>query len=120
MTHDVESIANYLKGLSIDQRNALERLRSVIRDAVPEARECMSYGVPALCLDGKPLVAYGATKKHCALYPLDPKLIEAQLPALTGLATSRGAIRFQPADPIPDAVVRAIVLARVASILRAG
>ncbi len=118
MTPKLQKVADYLGALPENQRNALERLRSVIRDAVPEAEECISYGIPAFCLDGRPLVSYGATKKHCAFYPMDPEVLEEHLVELSAFETSKGTIRFQPDAPLPDAVVERIVQQRAGTIRR--
>lgn len=118
MHEHLERITDYLDALPEDQRLALGRLRALIRSCAPDAAECVSYGVPALCLAGKPLVAYGAGASHCAFYPMDPKILEDHRHEVARFSTSKGTIRFQPDDPIPDAVVRAIVLARVAAIRR--
>ena len=56
----------YLAALDEDQRTALEKLRKTIRTAAPKAEECLSYGLAAFRLNGRPLVGLGATAKHCA------------------------------------------------------
>lgn len=116
MAQDQQRIVDYLRELPEDQLEALESLRSVIRDAVPEAEDCISYGIPALCLDGRPLVSYGASKKHCAFYPMDPEVLEIHLKELSDFETSKGTIRFHPGRPIPAAVLESIVRRRAASI----
>ena len=116
MTHQLQRIANYLGKLPDDQREALESLRSMIRDSVPEAEECISYGIPAFCLDGRPLVSYGASKRHCAFYPMDPEVLEMYVDDLSDFETSKGTIRFQPSALLPVAVVESILRKRVASI----
>ena len=115
MAKEMEKVTAYLETLSEDQRGALENLRRVIRDALPEAEECISYGVPAFCLNGRPLVSYGASRKHCAFYPMDPTILSSHLSELTGFETSKGTIRFQPDAPIPRSVVQQIVRERAAS-----
>ena len=62
------TIDEYLAVLDADKR-ALEKLRKAIRAAVPEAKECISYQVPAFRLHGKLFVAFGAAKNHCSFYP---------------------------------------------------
>jgi len=116
MTNDLQRIEAYLAALRKDQVEALESLRSTIRVAVPEAEECISYGIPAFCLDGRPLVSYGASKKHCSFYPMDPEVLKEHLGKLSDFETSKGTIRFQPSEPLPVAVVESILRKRVASI----
>src|SRR5688572_13746036 len=62
-----KSIDEYLAGVTDEQRPALERLRKSIRAAAPKAEACISYGLAAFRLNGM-LVAFGATKNHCAFY----------------------------------------------------
>jgi uncharacterized protein YdhG (YjbR/CyaY superfamily) len=108
-THD-----DYLAALSADKRAALEALRTVILAAAPGAEAYIGYGLAAFRLDGKPLVAMGATKDHCALYLMSGSTVAAHADALKGYDTSTGTIRFPPGEPLPPALVRKLVKARIA------
>lgn len=109
----------YLASVSAGQRAALQRLRTAIRAAVPSADEGFSYGLPAFKLDGRPLVCFGAARNHCSFFPMSPAVITAHAAALKGYDISKGTIRFVPEKPLPAALVRTIVRARVAE-LNAG
>src|SRR5262245_51649085 len=108
------TIDQYLANVSEDQRAALEKLRKAIRAAAPKAEECISYGLAAFRLDGRPLVAFGATAKHCALYPMSSSTVQAHKEELEEYDTSKGTIRFQADRPLPVALVRKLVKARIA------
>jgi uncharacterized protein YdhG (YjbR/CyaY superfamily) len=97
-----------------DQRASLERLRRVIRTAAPGAEECISYGLAAFRWNGRPLVAFGASANHCAFYPMNSTLVEAYQTEMASFDTSKGTIRFQPDAPLPTALVRKLVKARMA------
>lgn len=103
----------YLAALDEDQRTALEKLRRMIRAAAPEAEECISYQLPAYRLNGM-LVAFGATANHCAFYLMSSSMLDAYKDELKNYDTSKGTIRFQPDKPLPAALVRKLVKARVA------
>ena len=107
-THD-----DYLAGLREDQRGALEKLRKQIREAAPGAVECISYQLPAFRLGGKVLVGYGARASHCAFYPMSSTTVAAHEKDLKGFETSKGTIRFQPDHPLPAALIRKLVKARI-------
>lgn len=107
------TIDEYLAALGDDQRGVLENLRKAIKAAAPKAVECISYQVPTFRLNGRMLVSFGAAAKHCAFYS-GAFPIEAHKDALKNYDTSKGAIRFQPAKPLPLALVRKLVKARVA------
>ena len=105
------TIDEYLEALSGDKRAALERVRKIIRAAAPGAEECISYQIPAFRLDGRGLVWFGAAANHCAIYGV----VGADKRGLEGYDTSgRGTIRFQPDEPLPAALVRKLVKARIA------
>ena len=109
-----KTIDEYLAVLSDNKRAALERLRTTIRSVAPKAEECISYQLAAFRLDGKMLVAFGATANHCALYLMSSSTLEAFKDELKGYDTSKGTIRFQPDKPLPAALVRKLVKARIA------
>jgi len=109
-----QSIDDYLNGVSATQRPVLERLRRTIRAVAPAAEECISYGLAAFRLDGKLLVGFGATKTHCAFYPMSGSTIAAHQQQLRGFKTSKGSIQFSPAQPLAPALVKTLVRARMA------
>lgn len=107
---------DYLAGLPDDKRAALEKLRQRIKAAAPRAEECFSYQLPAFCLDGKVLVLFGATAKHCSFYPGSGTAVEAHKADLKAYSTSKGTIRFDPHEPLPASLVRKIVKYRIAEL----
>ena len=109
-----KTIDEYLAALSADKRAALEKLRKTIKAAAPKAEECISYQLAAFRLDGRPLVAFGATGNHCAFYPMSAYTVEAHKDELKDYDTSKGTIRFQADRPLPVALVRKLVKARIA------
>lgn len=109
-----------LAALSVDQRAALEKLRKTIRAAAPKAEECISYGLAAFRLDGRPLVAMGATANHCAFYLMSGSTVLAHKDDLKGYDTSKGAIRFSADKPLPVPLVRKLVKARIAENVERG
>jgi uncharacterized protein YdhG (YjbR/CyaY superfamily) len=108
-THD-----EYLAALPSKARAALEELRRIILAAAPRAEECMSYQLPAVQLNGKVLVLFGATARHCSFYPGSGTAVKAHKSDLKGYSTSKGTIRFDALKPLPAALVRRIVKYRIA------
>jgi uncharacterized protein YdhG (YjbR/CyaY superfamily) len=113
MTKKSLTIDQFLSRLDDDKRAALEKLRRAIRAVVPQAEECINYGVPAFRLGGKMLVAFGAGARHCAFYPGAFPVATHQA-ALKGYDTSKGTIRFPADRPLPATLVRKLVKARLA------
>jgi uncharacterized protein YdhG (YjbR/CyaY superfamily) len=107
------TIDEYLAALSDDKRAALEKLRKIIRAAAPKAEECISYQLAAFRQDGM-LVAFGATANHCAFYLMSSSTLEAHKDEIKDYDISKGTIRFQADKPLPVALVRKLVKARLA------
>jgi uncharacterized protein YdhG (YjbR/CyaY superfamily) len=108
-----KTIDEYLASLPADKRAALEKLRQTIRAAAPKAEECISYQLPTFRQDGM-LVAFGATARHCAFYLLSSTTVASHQDELGKYDTSKGTIRFQADKPLPAALVRKLVKARIA------
>jgi uncharacterized protein YdhG (YjbR/CyaY superfamily) len=101
----------FLAALSPEKRAALEKLRKTIRATVPNAEECISYGIPAFRLNGKFLVGLGAGADHCSFYP--GSALEELRAELKDCDTSKGTIRFQPGKPLSATLVKKLVRARI-------
>ena len=113
MARKPKTIDEYLAALSDDKRAALQRLRKTIRAAAPKAEECISYQIPAFRRNGM-LVGFRATPNHCSFFLMSSTTVEAHKDELKDYDTSTGTIRFQPDDPLPAALVRKLVKARIA------
>jgi uncharacterized protein YdhG (YjbR/CyaY superfamily) len=109
-----KSIDEYLVPLRDDQRATLEKLRKMIHAAVPGVEEYIGYGLAAFRLDGKPLVAFGATENHCAFYLMSGSTVDDFADVLKNYDTSKGTIRFSSDKPLPATLVRKLVRARIA------
>ena len=113
-----KTVDEYLAAVTDEQRVVLEKIRKAIRSAAPKAEECISYQLAAFRLDGRPLVAFGATASHCAFYPMSGSTVAAHKDELEGYQTSKGTIRFQSSKPLPVSLVKKLVKARLAELAR--
>ncbi len=105
-----------LAALHEPDRGCLEHMVGIARSLAPDASEGMSYGMPALKLDGKPLIGVAAAAKHLSIFPFSPAVVEAVADRLAGFSLSKGTIRFTADHLVPEDVVRDIVRLRVAEI----
>ena len=108
-----QNIDEYLAALSDDKRAALEKLRKDIKAAAPDAEECISYQLPAF-RQKRLLVGFGAGANHCSFFLMSGSTVADHKKELEGYDTSKGTIRFPPNKPVPSALVRKLVKARLA------
>ena len=107
-----KSIDEYLAGVPEPARGTLIKTRAAIKAAAPsEATETISYGMPAFKYKGI-LVWYAAFANHCSLFP-GASIVEAFKDDLKDFSVSKGTIRFPLDKPLPAALVKRLVRARV-------
>ncbi len=110
------TIDEYITKVNSDQRATLEKLRRTILAAAPGAEECISYGIPAFRLNGRSLVFFGAWANHCAFYPGNSVTFKKFRNDLKAFHISKGTIRFSPEKPLPAALVKKLVKARMGEV----
>ena len=108
-----KTVDEYLAGLPEPAHSTLTHVRAVIRSVVPkDTTEVISYGIPMFKFNGM-LVGYAAFAKHCSLFPTGSGVIEQFAKELKGYRTSKGTIQFPSDKPLPDALIKKIVKAKV-------
>ncbi len=109
-----KTIDEYLASVNTDHRGALEKLRKAIHAAAAKAEECISYGIPAFRVNGRLLVGFGAWANHCSFYPMSSTTLKKFRNELRNFQTSKGTLRFSPDKPMPVALVKKLLKARIA------
>jgi len=106
-------VDEYLAAVPEPARSTLQQVRAAIRSTVPaETTEAISYRIPAFIYNG-PLVWFAAFSNHCSFFPT-ASVIEAFKNELKGYKTSKGTIHFPVDKPLPAALVKKMVKARLA------
>jgi uncharacterized protein YdhG (YjbR/CyaY superfamily) len=100
---------------------ALTALRTRLRALLPDHAECLSYAMPGFRIlgpKGKMVVGYAAFTHHLGLYPHSGSII----PKIdcSPFKTSKSGVLFTPDRPLPEALLRAILTARMAEIAAGG
>ncbi|AIF83204.1 hypothetical protein NTE_01131 [Candidatus Nitrososphaera evergladensis SR1] len=110
------TVDEYLATLPGDVRDALEKLRRTIKSIVPGAEERIAYRIPIFRLE-RDLVGFSAQrnpqKRLCSFYTMSPPLVKAMKKDLQNYRVSGATIHFIPEKPLPAALVKKIVRARV-------
>lgn len=103
----------YLANVPEPAHTTLQKLRATIRAAVPtETVEEISYGMPAFRYKGG-LVGYAAFKQHCSFFPMSTSLLDDFAEDVKNFRTSKGTLQFPQDKPLPAALVKKMVKARV-------
>lgn len=103
-----ESVDAYMASLPEATREILQRVRSTIRKAIPDAEEGISYQIPTYKLNGRAAVYFAGFKEHFSLYPATRTLVEAFPDELAGRVVSKGTIRFSLSEPVPLKLIERI------------
>jgi uncharacterized protein YdhG (YjbR/CyaY superfamily) len=106
-----QTIDEYISVFPNNVQTILQTLRTVIKEAAPDATEKISYAMPTFYLNGN-LVHFAAYKNHIGFYPT-PSGIENFKEELSQYKNSKGAIQFPIDQPLPAELISKIVKFRV-------
>ena len=106
------NIDEYIAGFPHEIQVLLEQVRATIRAAAPEAKEVISYGMPAYKLNGKPLVYFGGFRNHIGLYAT-PTGHAAFAGELSKYKQGKGSVQFPLSEPMPLDLITRMVQFRV-------
>jgi uncharacterized protein YdhG (YjbR/CyaY superfamily) len=114
-----QTINAYIGNHPTQIQRLLQEMRQAVRDAIPEAGEAISYGIPTFKLRGKNLVHFAAFKNHIGFYPTSSG-ISAFKKQLSKYKTSKGTVQFPLDEPIPYDLVIKITRFRVSEVSGKG
>jgi uncharacterized protein YdhG (YjbR/CyaY superfamily) len=115
---DFRSVDEYIAAQPKDVQVALQRVRRIIRKAVPTAVEVISYQIPAFKFAKRPFLWLAAWREHYSLYPASDALAAAFKGALTPYRVSKGTLRFPLSEPVPGKLIERIAKLRANEALR--
>lgn len=95
-----KNVDEYLDVLPAEEKAALQKLRQIIRAAVPEAEETINYQIPTYKYKG-PLVHFAAFKDHCSFFVVNKNIVNRFSKELQSFNTTGTTIHFTPNKPIP-------------------
>src|SRR5215467_14078710 len=110
-------VDKYLASLEQPKRGTLEALRRTILEIVPEAQQCISYGMPAFRVQGKVIAGFAAFKNHLSYLPHSGSVFQELGDALSKYQTSAGALQFPVDRPLPKGLVRELIAIRMKQVL---
>jgi uncharacterized protein YdhG (YjbR/CyaY superfamily) len=105
---DYKSVDHYIASHPEAVQGILQRVREIIRKAVPQAEEKISYRIPAYQLHGGPVLYFAGWKQHYSLYPVTGRVVAKFQEELAPYKLSKGTVRFPLSGPIPAKLIARI------------
>ena len=102
-----KAVDQYLEALLPDRKEALEIVRSLILDTVPDIEETMRYNMPTYEKDD--MVCALASQKHYISLYMDVDLVEEHKKELKHLDVGKSCIRFKRIDDLPLKTIKEIL-----------
>jgi len=108
MIRKPENIDEYIAGFPGNVQEKLTQIRNIIKKAVPDAEEKISYAIPTFALNGRNLIHFAGFKNHIGLYPA-PREDSAFSKELSKFKGGKGTVQFPLDQPLPvDLIVRIV------------
>lgn len=111
-----KTVDEYIARSPKESRDALSQLRKAIRAAAPKATEVISYQIPVYKYGGRPLVGFAGYKKHYGFYLMSFAVMKAHDAEVKDYRSSKFTLQFPVEEPLPIALVKKLVKARVAEV----
>ncbi len=111
-----EEIDAYLSSVEEIKREALEELRLMILEIVPDAQQCISYRIPAFRVNGKVIAGFGAFTDHLSYLPFSGSTLATLSAQLDGYTRTKSSLHFTPEHPLPASLVKTLVDTRLEEI----
>jgi uncharacterized protein YdhG (YjbR/CyaY superfamily) len=108
----VSTIDDYIVAQVPAVQPILRDIRAIVREEAPDAKEAISYRIPAFITQGGALFYFAAFKKHIGIYPPvsgDAALLEALAP----YRGPKGNLSFPLAEAMPYELIRRVARQRV-------
>lgn len=109
-------IDDYLAGVPEPKRSTLEVVRQRILVVLPDAEQCISYGMPAFRVRGKVLAGFAAFKNHLAYLPHSGQVF-SEIPELDKFEKTTGSLHFAIDEPLSQELVNRLIEVRRAQAL---
>lgn len=109
---ELQNVDDYIKAFDGVTKERLLRMRAIIKETSPEAKESMSYGMPAYKLNNKPLVYFAGYKNHIGFYAT-PNGHAAFEKEFAQYKQGKGSVQFPHDKPLPETLIKRVTEFRV-------
>lgn len=104
----VDTVEEYIETFPREIQERLHKVRSTIKQAIPDAVETISYGMPAYKFNGKPVAYFAAFAKHIGFYAT-PNAHEEFVVELAKYKQGKGSVQFPLDQPVPLELISKMV-----------
>lgn len=115
-----ETITDYIQNQPLEAQKALQELRTIIKETLPEATEVLNYKVPCFSLvpGGKrdQQIMMAGYAKFVGFYPF-PTTMEKFAEELKDYKQGKGSVQFPLNQPLPKSLIKKMLLFRKEEIL---
>jgi uncharacterized protein YdhG (YjbR/CyaY superfamily) len=108
-----KDIDDCIKNQPLEFQKPLEDLRVFIHKLIPDCTECICYGMPTFKLWGKAFAGFNGYKNFMSFYPFSGTILKEFSKELTDFECEKSAIHFTPEKPIPEDLLKKIILKRL-------
>ncbi len=98
------------------EREALENLRAFLHTLLPNAEECISYGMPAFRVNGECVAGFAKFKNHLSFFPFSGSVLDSFEEELQKYTYTKSGIHFTPEKPLSEELLRKIIKMRLEAI----
>ena len=115
-----QEIDAYLAKLEEPKRTTLRELRQTIHEVLPDAEQCISYGVPGFRLHGKVVAGFAAFTNHLSYLPHSGSVLSVLADDLVGYVSTPGSLHFPVDQPMPRSLVEKLIEVRLREVRQRG
>ncbi|CAB4884277.1 unannotated protein [freshwater metagenome] len=108
-----QEITAHLKKFDKPQRDALQAVREMIAEALPEADQVIKYGIPTFAIEGKGIIGFDGFKNHNSIFPYSGSLAGRLKDELSNYEQTKGSIHFDKVKPFPKGLLKKIIKERL-------
>jgi uncharacterized protein YdhG (YjbR/CyaY superfamily) len=113
MKIEAKDAKGYVAAIPEERRPHVEKLRALVKKAVPRATEGIQWGMLGYAIEGRPFAAIASQKSYLSLYLMDlysqPALKKKHEKALAKLKMGKSCINFSSVDELPLDTIAAIL-----------
>ena len=102
------------------KRTTLRELRQTIHEVLPDAEQCISYGVPGFRLHGKVVAGFAAFTNHLSYLPHSGSVLSVLADDLAGYVSTPGSLHFPVDQPMPRSLVEKLIEVRLREVRQRG